>query len=162
MKHLRVALDIAFSILRMPSGAPKEEHFTMLKEAFGEVEKLWNELGLSYTPKFHALMRHALEQMRRIGGCGEMLEDRVEKSHATSGEPSTILFPLSALAVFHRLKSARKEAMIRACGASSSLRVLSSEAVLARFNLYARSSHTTILLILVFYFALALLYRLQC
>jgi hypothetical protein len=26
-------------------------------------------------------MRHALEQMRRIGGFGEMLEDHVEKSH---------------------------------------------------------------------------------
>ncbi len=38
-------------------------------------------MGHSHTPKFHALMRHALEQMRNIGGCGEMLEDHVEKSH---------------------------------------------------------------------------------
>jgi hypothetical protein len=81
LKHLLVELDIAFSILRMPYGTPGEKHFTMLKEALDEIEKLWNRLGLSHTPKFHALMRHALEQMRIIGGFGEMLEDHVEKSH---------------------------------------------------------------------------------
>jgi hypothetical protein len=81
MKHLLVELDIAFSILRMPFGTLKEEDYTMLEEALHEIEKLWEKLDLSYTPKFHALMRHALEQMRRVVGFGEMLEDHVEKSH---------------------------------------------------------------------------------
>jgi hypothetical protein len=81
MKRLLMELDIAFSILRMPFGTPKEEHFTMLEEALVQIDKLWNTLGLSHTPKFHALMRHALNQMRRIGGFGGMLEDHVEKSH---------------------------------------------------------------------------------
>jgi hypothetical protein len=53
----------------------------MLEEALVEIEKIWNILGLSHTPKFHALMRHALKQMRDVGGFGEMLEDHVEKSH---------------------------------------------------------------------------------
>ena len=82
MKRLLVELDIAFSILRMPFGTPKEEHFTMLEEAaLVQIEKLWNELGISHTPKVHALMRHALDQMKRVGGFGDMLEDHVEKSH---------------------------------------------------------------------------------
>jgi hypothetical protein len=50
MKHLLVELDIAFSILRMPSGTPKDEHFTMLEEALVQIKKLWNRLGLSHTP----------------------------------------------------------------------------------------------------------------
>jgi hypothetical protein len=49
--------------------------------ALDEVEKLWNEIGLSLTPKLHTLMRHVLEHMRRVGGFGEILEDHVEKSH---------------------------------------------------------------------------------
>jgi hypothetical protein len=81
MKHLLVELNTFFSILRMPFGTPKEEQFTMLEEALVQIKKLWNELGLSHTPKYHVLLRHALEQMRRIDGLGEMLEDHVEKSH---------------------------------------------------------------------------------
>jgi hypothetical protein len=50
--------------------------------ALAHVKKLWTiDLGLSYTPKFHALITHALRQMKRIGGFGSILEDHVEKSH---------------------------------------------------------------------------------
>jgi hypothetical protein len=48
--------------------------------AIGLAEKLWKELGLSYTLKFHAFITHALPQMRRLNGFGEMLEDHVEKT----------------------------------------------------------------------------------
>jgi hypothetical protein len=33
--RVNVILDLAFSILRMPFGTPKEEHFEMLEEALG-------------------------------------------------------------------------------------------------------------------------------
>jgi hypothetical protein len=79
MKHLLVEQDdIAFSILRMPFGTPEEEHYTLLEEALVEVKRLWNVLGLSHTPKLHALTSHALDQMN---GFGDMLEDHVKKSH---------------------------------------------------------------------------------
>jgi hypothetical protein len=61
MNHFLVELDIAFSILRMRFSTPKDEHFTLHEETLAEVEKLWNKLGLSHTPKFHVLMRHALK-----------------------------------------------------------------------------------------------------
>jgi hypothetical protein len=38
-------------------------------------------LGLSYTPKFHARITHALRQTRRIGGFSCILEDHVEQNH---------------------------------------------------------------------------------
>jgi hypothetical protein len=47
----------------------------------GLAEKLWKELGLSYTPKFHAFITHARPQMKRLPGFGGMLEDHVERSH---------------------------------------------------------------------------------
>jgi hypothetical protein len=80
IKRLLEQLDIAFSFLRMPYGTPKED-FANLQVAVDHVKRLWIDLGLSYTPKFHAIVTHALRQMRRIGGLGCMLEDHVEKSH---------------------------------------------------------------------------------
>jgi hypothetical protein len=67
----------------MPYGTTKEEDFTNLQEALDHVKRLWTiDLGLSYTPKFHALITHALRLlMMRIGGFGCILEDHVEKSH---------------------------------------------------------------------------------
>jgi hypothetical protein len=61
MKRLLEQLDIAFSILRMPYGTPKEEDFANLQVALNHVKRLWTiDLGLSHTPKVHALMTHAL------------------------------------------------------------------------------------------------------
>ena len=37
--------------------------------------------NLSYTPKIHSLLVHALEQMKRCQGIGDMLEDDVEHIH---------------------------------------------------------------------------------
>jgi hypothetical protein len=87
MKRLQEQLGIAFSILRMPYGTPKEEDFTNLQVALDHVKRLWTiDLGLSHTPKFHVLITHALRQMRRIDGFGCMLEDHVEKSHQEGGK----------------------------------------------------------------------------
>ena len=74
-------LDKAFSVLRIPSGQQNENDFTKLNTSIEQTEKIWKELGLSYTPKFHALLHHALSQMRMFNGFGDMLEDEVEKSH---------------------------------------------------------------------------------
>ena len=81
LKRLLRQLNIVFATLRMPHGTPTDNDFSNLDEAIKETAKLWEELGLSYTPMFHLLHIHALSLMRKYNGFGEMLEDDLEKSH---------------------------------------------------------------------------------
>ena len=65
----------------MPHGTPTDEDFTNLDEAIKEATKLWKELNLNYTPKFHLLHRHTIPLMMEYIGFGEMFKDNLEKSH---------------------------------------------------------------------------------
>lgn len=73
------AITIAFSILRKPYSTPTEADYAKLNILLSQVDKLWKQLDLSYTPKYHALKSHALPQMKKIGGLGDMLADSLEK-----------------------------------------------------------------------------------
>jgi hypothetical protein len=75
------SLDIVCSVLRLPYGTPAEADYDKLDQALIQVDKIWKEFDLSYTPKYHGLDTHAAAQMKRIGGFGDMLEDDLEKSH---------------------------------------------------------------------------------
>jgi hypothetical protein len=81
IKRLLRTLNTVFSKLRMPHGTPVENDYEVLETAIGQAAKLWEELDLNYTPKFHLLHVHALPFMRQHKGFGEMLEDDLEKSH---------------------------------------------------------------------------------
>ena len=62
------------------NGVPKEIDYQRLKIAIEQVDKIWKMLpDLSYTPKYHSWLHHALPQMRAFDGFGDMLEDEVEK-----------------------------------------------------------------------------------
>jgi hypothetical protein len=39
---------------------------------------------MNYTPKIHGVLSHAAEQMKRLGGIGDLLEDDLEHLHQTS------------------------------------------------------------------------------
>ncbi len=41
------------------------------------LDYLWKVAGLSYTPKVHSVLVHALDQMKELQGIGDMLEDDV-------------------------------------------------------------------------------------
>ena len=56
-----------------------------LERSLSNLQQLWNAAGLSYTPKFHALLSHAPQQMRKFKGFGDLLEDDVEKIHQIAG-----------------------------------------------------------------------------
>jgi hypothetical protein len=81
VQGLMASLDIVCSVLRLPYGTPAEADYDKLDQALIQVDKIWKEFDLSYTPKYHGLDTHAAAQMKRIGGFGDMLEDDLEKSH---------------------------------------------------------------------------------
>jgi hypothetical protein len=60
---------------------PGEEKYDILQKALHNLHYRWNNAGLSYTPKMHSVLVHALEQMRECQGMGDMLEDDVEQTH---------------------------------------------------------------------------------
>jgi transcriptional/translational regulatory protein YebC/TACO1 len=65
----------------MKYGEPDEEDFNVLEKALQNLDFLWKRAGLSYTPKMHSVLVHALEQIRECQGIGDMLEDDVEHIH---------------------------------------------------------------------------------
>jgi hypothetical protein len=42
---------------------------------------LWKVASLSYTPKVHSILGHAIQQMKQLKVIGDMLEDDVECIH---------------------------------------------------------------------------------
>ena len=60
---------------------PSEIEMEEMKVAVKELERLWNSLDLSITPKMHILTTHTINQIIRFGGIGDKVEDFVEKSH---------------------------------------------------------------------------------
>jgi hypothetical protein len=54
---------------------PKEEDFEILNWSLLNLDYLWAQAGLSYTSKIHGVLSHAAEQVKRLGGIGDLLED---------------------------------------------------------------------------------------
>ena len=79
--YLRVvrAMDVTFKELRKP--APTTQEMNNLEQIIKMLETYWREAGLSITIKAHALFKHALPQVRRLGGIADLVEDFVEKAH---------------------------------------------------------------------------------
>jgi hypothetical protein len=55
-----------------------------LTKALSNLEYLWKIAGMSHTPKIHGILVHALEQMKRLKGIGDLLEDDIEHMHQIS------------------------------------------------------------------------------
>ena len=49
-----------------------------MTKALSNLEYLWKIAGMSHTPKIHGILVHALEQMKRLKGIGDLLEDDIE------------------------------------------------------------------------------------
>ena len=50
------------------------------------MDYLWGKTDLSFTPKIHSAIAHAIEQVKRLGGIGDVLEDDLEHLHQTSAK----------------------------------------------------------------------------
>ena len=78
-KSLFEWMDMVFSKLRILD--PTENEIEEMKRSISALEKLWMQLDLSITPKFHILTTHIIEQIIRFGGIADKVEDFIEKSH---------------------------------------------------------------------------------
>ena len=78
-KNLFKTLDVVFLLLRLCSTT--EEEMNKAEHCIGELEKKWNDLELSHTPKLHILVDHTIDQVRLFGGVAGLAEDFVEKKH---------------------------------------------------------------------------------
>jgi hypothetical protein len=76
-------IGAAFSILRRGWGEATDADASKLKEVLVQCELLWTKLGLSWTPKWHALREHSVEQLMALKGYKEFQEDWVEAGHQT-------------------------------------------------------------------------------
>jgi hypothetical protein len=70
--NICATLDTISSKVRMKYGEPNEEDFNVLEKALQNLDFLWKSAGLSYTPKVHSVLVHALEQIKECQGIGDM------------------------------------------------------------------------------------------
>jgi hypothetical protein len=83
-RDICTTLDALTGIIRIKNGIPQHSHFEAAEKHLENLFKLWDEACLSFTPKVHSLLSHALEQMKRLGGIGDTLEDDIEHMHQIS------------------------------------------------------------------------------
>lgn len=77
-------LDCISFKLRIKYGAATNQDYQEAQKAVNDLEYHWVCAGISKTQKFHGLVKHAANQMIRIGGIGDMLENDVEHVHQIS------------------------------------------------------------------------------
>ncbi len=70
--------------MRMKHGAPTESDYEILECSLMNLDFLWRQAGISFTPKIHSILCHAFQQMKRLGGFGDLLEDDLEHLHQMS------------------------------------------------------------------------------
>ncbi len=78
---ISLTLDLISSTIQMNYQEPEAEDYCMLERAINNLDYWWKVANLSYTPKIHSILVHALEWMKRCQGIGDMLEDDVEHIH---------------------------------------------------------------------------------
>jgi hypothetical protein len=66
--------DVGFDVPRKNYGTVKDADYERLEPTIKAVDKIWTELGLSKTPKYHARIHHAMSQSKWVRGYGNMLE----------------------------------------------------------------------------------------
>jgi hypothetical protein len=82
-------LDLISLKIRLKYKEPKEEDYSILDRSLNNLDYLWKVANLSFTPKIHSILAHALEQMSRLQGIGDMLEDDVEHIHQMAARIET-------------------------------------------------------------------------
>jgi hypothetical protein len=61
-----------------------KEDFEILNWSLLNLDYLWTQAGMSYTPKIHGVLSHAAEHVQCLGGIGDLLEDELEHLHQMS------------------------------------------------------------------------------
>ncbi len=80
-RDILVVLDTICSRLRKKTGEPTQEDYDIFQASIANLNYLWLQAHLNFTPKLHSTVEHSLDHMRRFNGIGDMLEDDVEHIH---------------------------------------------------------------------------------
>jgi hypothetical protein len=83
-RDIFLTLDTISSKIQMKDGEPTAEDFAILERCLVNLDYLWTQAGMNYMPKIHGVLSHAAEQMKRLGGIGDLLESDLEHLHQTS------------------------------------------------------------------------------
>jgi hypothetical protein len=59
-----LTLDLISSKIRLKHQEPKAQDYFILERALINLDYLWKVANLSYTPKIHSILVHAVEQMK--------------------------------------------------------------------------------------------------
>ncbi len=74
------------SKIHLKNQVPEQEDYETLEKSLNNLDYLWKIAGLSFTPKVHSVLVHALDQMKKLQGIGGMLEDDVEHIHQIAAQ----------------------------------------------------------------------------
>jgi hypothetical protein len=66
------------------TGEATPEDFDVVDASVANLNYLWSKAQMSFTPKLHGTLDHALDHMKRHNGFGDMLEDDVEHVYQIS------------------------------------------------------------------------------
>ncbi len=67
----------------MKHGESIAEDFAILERSLVNLDYLWTQAGMNYSPEIHGVLSHAAEQMKRLGAIGDLLENGLERLHQT-------------------------------------------------------------------------------
>jgi hypothetical protein len=74
------------SKLRVKIGELQESDNVMAEKNLTNLHYLWTQAKLSFMPKIHGLLSHAVKQTRHFQGIRDTLEDDVERIHQISAK----------------------------------------------------------------------------
>jgi len=74
-------LDLICSKLQIKRGELNINDIQLLRRARESLNYLWSKAGMSFTPKIHGVLAHAMQQAERIGGIGDLLLVDLEHLH---------------------------------------------------------------------------------
>jgi hypothetical protein len=80
-RDILVVLDTICSRLCKKTGEPTQEDYNILEVSIANLNYLWLQAHLNFTPKLHSTVEHSLDRMRCFNGIGDMLADDVEHIH---------------------------------------------------------------------------------
>ncbi len=80
-QDILVTLDLICSKLQIKRGELNINDIQLLRES---LNYLWSKAGMSFTPKIHGVLAHAMQQAERIGGIGDLLLVDLEHLHQIS------------------------------------------------------------------------------
>jgi hypothetical protein len=77
-RFMNYATTIFSKIHAKKPGEPTQEDYDILEKSVANLNYLWTQAHLNFTPKLHSTLEHSLDHMGQFNGIGDMLEDDVE------------------------------------------------------------------------------------